>query len=77
MTRITIESTLQWHSWNSTFIAVVRYSITRIAMDLQADILKPVFLTNTTPAKCHIHTINRLPNRGDYGKALLEQRPDE
>jgi hypothetical protein len=37
-----------------------------------ADILT-VFLTNTTPARCHIHTINRLPNRGDYGKALLEQ----
>ncbi|KAE9380819.1 hypothetical protein N431DRAFT_324211 [Stipitochalara longipes BDJ] len=32
-----------------------------------------IFLTNTTPARCHIHTINRLPNRGDYGKALLEQ----
>ena len=32
-----------------------------------------VFLTNTTPARCHIHTVNRLPNRGDYGKALLEQ----
>jgi hypothetical protein len=33
-----------------------------------------VFLTNTTPARCHIHTINRLPNRGDYGKALVEER---
>ncbi|KAG9230097.1 hypothetical protein BJ875DRAFT_445338 [Amylocarpus encephaloides] len=32
-----------------------------------------IFLTNTTPARCHIHTVNRLPNRGDYGKALLEQ----
>lgn len=31
-----------------------------------------VFLTNTTPARCHIHTTNRLPNRGDYGRALLE-----
>jgi hypothetical protein len=31
-----------------------------------------IFLTNTTPARCHIHTCNRLPNRGDYGRALLE-----
>jgi hypothetical protein len=30
-----------------------------------------VFLTNTSPAKCHIHTVNRLPNQGDYGKALI------
>ncbi|KAJ7450751.1 hypothetical protein FB451DRAFT_1285029 [Mycena latifolia] len=32
-----------------------------------------IFLTNTSPAKCHIHTINRLPNLGDYGKALLKK----
>ncbi|KAH7065421.1 hypothetical protein B0J12DRAFT_561185 [Macrophomina phaseolina] len=31
-----------------------------------------IFLTNTSPARCHIHTTNRLPNRGDYGKALVE-----
>jgi hypothetical protein len=30
-----------------------------------------IFLTNTSPAKCHIHTVNRLPNCGDYGKALI------
>ncbi|OXH32643.1 hypothetical protein J008_03236 [Cryptococcus neoformans] len=32
-----------------------------------------IFLTNTSPAKCHIHTINRLPNCEDYGKALIWQ----
>ncbi|GHJ86199.1 hypothetical protein NliqN6_2601 [Naganishia liquefaciens] len=32
-----------------------------------------IFLTNTSPAKCHIHTVNRLPNVGDYGKALIRQ----
>ncbi|GAA5854789.1 hypothetical protein JCM8547_004072 [Rhodosporidiobolus lusitaniae] len=32
-----------------------------------------VFLTNTSPAKCHIHTVNRLPNCEDYGKALIWQ----
>jgi hypothetical protein len=31
-----------------------------------------IFLTNTSPAHCHIHTLCRLPNRGDYGKALIE-----
>jgi hypothetical protein len=36
-----------------------------------------VFLTNTFPAKCHIHTINRLPNKGDYGRALLAQYRSE
>ncbi|KAL7420653.1 hypothetical protein Q5752_004604 [Cryptotrichosporon argae] len=32
-----------------------------------------IFLTNTSPAKCHVHTINRLPNGEDYGKALIAQ----
>ena len=32
-----------------------------------------VFLTNTEPAKCHIHTIVRTPNGNDYGKDLLRQ----
>ncbi|EIW85851.1 hypothetical protein CONPUDRAFT_150625 [Coniophora puteana RWD-64-598 SS2] len=32
-----------------------------------------IFLTNTSPAKCHVHTVTRLPNGGDYGKALLTQ----
>jgi hypothetical protein len=29
-----------------------------------------VFLTNTSPARCPIHTVNRLPNAGDYGKSI-------
>ncbi|WWC61520.1 uncharacterized protein I303_104104 [Kwoniella dejecticola CBS 10117] len=32
-----------------------------------------IFLTNTSPAKCHIHTVNRLPNCEDYGRALIRQ----
>ncbi|OCK76556.1 hypothetical protein K432DRAFT_385369 [Lepidopterella palustris CBS 459.81] len=39
---------------------------------LEFDFHCGIFLTNTSPARCHIHTINRLPNRGDYGRALLE-----
>lgn len=37
-----------------------------------------IYLTNQTPAKHHIHTILRLPNGGDYGRALIgswKQRP--
>ena len=29
-----------------------------------------VFLSNSEPAKFHIHTLLRTPNRGDYGIAL-------
>ncbi|GAA6046603.1 hypothetical protein JCM3770_006233 [Rhodotorula araucariae] len=36
-----------------------------------------IFLTNTSPAKCHIHTVNRLPNCEDYGKALILQYKEE
>jgi hypothetical protein len=59
-----------WHSWNWTFTVVVssRHSIPTASINNAK-----VFLTNTSPARCHIHTVNRLPNRGDYGKALLEQ----
>ncbi|KAI9736246.1 MAG: hypothetical protein M1834_001132 [Cirrosporium novae-zelandiae] len=32
-----------------------------------------VFLSNQEPAKFHIHTLLRMPNRGDYGVALREQ----
>lgn len=40
---------------------------------MEFDVHAGVFLTNNTPEKYHIHTINRIPNRGDYGKALLDQ----
>ncbi|KAJ3337095.1 hypothetical protein HDU93_001668 [Gonapodya sp. JEL0774] len=39
---------------------------------LELDFHCGIFLTNTSPARCHIHTTARLPNRGDYGKVLLE-----
>ena len=40
---------------------------------MEFDFHSGVYLTNTDPDKCHIHTINRIPNQGDYGKALLAQ----
>lgn len=39
---------------------------------MEFDFHAGVFLVNATPDKCHIHTINRLPNGGDYGRALLD-----
>jgi hypothetical protein len=36
-----------------------------------------VFLTNTEPAKCHIHTVIRTPNGNDYGKDLLRLHYDQ
>jgi hypothetical protein len=35
-----------------------------------------VFLTNTEPAKCHVHTVVRTPNGNDYGRDLLRQHYD-
>jgi hypothetical protein len=32
-----------------------------------------VWLANALPKKYHIHTIQRLPNRGDYGSALYDE----
>ncbi|WP_066561054.1 DUF3500 domain-containing protein [Croceicoccus bisphenolivorans] len=32
-----------------------------------------VWLNNTQPAKCHIHTVVRTPNGNDYGRDLLRQ----
>lgn len=32
-----------------------------------------VWLSNSLPKKYHIHTIQRLPNRGDYGTALYDE----
>jgi hypothetical protein len=32
-----------------------------------------VWLANALPKKYHIHTVQRLPNRGDYGTALYDE----
>jgi hypothetical protein len=36
-----------------------------------------VWLTNTEPAKYHIHTVVRTPNGNDYGKDLLRQHYEQ
>lgn len=32
-----------------------------------------IYLTNDTPQRYHVHTIQRLPNGGDYGRELIRQ----
>ena len=65
---ITTGFIVQWLSWS--WISIVVVSITEVYGGYIANKVI-VFLTNTTPARCHIHTVNRLPNRGDYGRALI------
>ncbi|KAI5474554.1 putative gtp binding protein and negative regulator of the ran tc4 gtpase cycle gtr1p protein [Pseudohyphozyma bogoriensis] len=36
-----------------------------------------IFLSNTSPSKCHVHTVVRNPNGADYGRALLAQYEKE
>ncbi|KAL4879963.1 hypothetical protein BJY04DRAFT_219768 [Aspergillus karnatakaensis] len=38
---------------------------------VELDCHSGIYLTNTTPAKHHIHTITRLPNGGDYRRELI------
>lgn len=46
------------------------YRIQNPAIVIEFDHHSGVFLTNTEPAKFHIHTCLRTPNAGDYGMAL-------
>jgi hypothetical protein len=46
------------------------YRIQSPVVVIEFDHHSGVFLTNEEPAKFHIHTIMRTPNRGDYGMAL-------
>ncbi|KAJ9139166.1 NAD(P)-binding protein [Pleurostoma richardsiae] len=46
------------------------YRIQSPVVIIEFDHHSGVFLTNDQPAKFHIHTLLRTPNRGDYGVAL-------
>lgn len=56
-------------SEQSPFYYRVQSPVTFIEFDHHAG----VFLTNTEPAKFHVHTIVRTPNGNDYGFDLLRQ----
>jgi hypothetical protein len=51
------------------------YRIQSPVIIMEFDHHSGVFLTNSEPAKFHIHTILRTPNAGDYGYAL--RAPEE
>jgi len=57
------------HDEASTFYYRVQSPVVLIEFDHHAG----VFLTNTEPAKFHVHTIVRTPNGNDYGSDLLRQ----
>ncbi|WP_226573843.1 DUF3500 domain-containing protein [Mangrovibacter yixingensis] len=50
---------------------VFYYRIQSPVIMLEFDHHNGMWLTNTEPARFHIHTITRIPNGNDYGKALL------
>jgi hypothetical protein len=49
------------------------YRIQSPVIMLEFDNHSGIWLTNTEPAKFHIHTIVRTPNGNDYGKSLVRQ----
>lgn len=51
---------------------VFYYRVQSPVLLLEFDHHSGMWLTNEQPEKFHIHTITRLPNGNDYGKALLD-----
>lgn len=68
-----LEST--WWSWigGCGNDDVFYYRIQSPVILLEFDHHSGMWLTNEEPARFHIHTITRIPNGNDYGKALLMQ----
>ncbi len=68
-----LEST--WWSWigGCGNDDVFYYRIQSPVVLLEFDHHSGMWLTNEEPARFHIHTITRIPNGNDYGKALLMQ----
>ncbi|XBS71430.1 DUF3500 domain-containing protein [Acerihabitans sp. KWT182] len=52
---------------------VYYYRIQSPVVMLEFDHHSGMWLTNEEPARFHIHTITRIPNGNDYGKALLSR----
>jgi len=62
-----------WFSWIGGFgdADPFYFHIHSPVVMLEFDHHSGMWLSNTAPAKFHIHIITRLPNGNDYGKALL------
>jgi hypothetical protein len=53
------------------------YRVQSPVVMLEFDNHTGVWLTNSDPAKYHVHTVVRTPNAGDYGKDLLRQHYEQ
>ncbi len=53
------------------------YRIQSPVVMLEFDHHPGIWLNNTEPAKCHIHTVIRTPNGNDYGKDLLKSHYEQ
>ncbi|WP_413724039.1 DUF3500 domain-containing protein [Sodalis sp. RH16] len=64
-----------WWSWigGCRDDDVFYYRIQSPVVMLEFDHHSGMWLTNQEPARFHIHTITRIPNGNDYGKALLSR----
>ncbi|MER7035380.1 DUF3500 domain-containing protein, partial [Streptomyces albidoflavus] len=72
-----IESALDdtWWSWIGPDDGVqpFYYRVQSPVVMVEFDNHQGVWLTNTEPARFHVHTVVRTPNGNDYGKDLLRQ----
>jgi Protein of unknown function (DUF3500) len=75
MDQIANELDRTWWSWIGGFGPAdpFYYRIQSPVVMVEFDNHCGIWLTNTEPAKYHVHTIARTPNGGDYGRALLQQ----
>jgi uncharacterized protein DUF3500 len=64
-----------WFSWigPSDGVSPFYYRVQSPVIMVEFDNHTGVWLTNTEPARFHVHTIVRTPNGNDYGKDLLRQ----
>lgn len=72
-----IESSLEdtWWSWIGPYngVSPFYYRVQSPVIMVEFDNHTGVWLTNTEPARFHVHTVVRTPNGNDYGKDLLRQ----
>jgi hypothetical protein len=64
-----------WFSWigPADGVSPFYYRVQSPVIMVEFDNHTGVWLTNTEPARFHVHTIVRTPNGNDYGKDLLRQ----
>ena len=64
-----------WFSWigPADGVSPFYYRVQSPVIMVEFDNHTGVWLTNTDPARFHVHTIVRTPNGNDYGKDLLRQ----